>query len=509
MISVVDLKEFPSSIYDLIKKNKYTMRELRIAVLGNVDAGKSSLTGVLTKNVLDDGRGYARSLVSQFTHEKETGKTSSVTQNFSKDDGGNVVVYIDLAGHEKYLKTTLHGMTGFFPDYAMVVVGGNMGVTDITKEHINVAIALNVPFMIVITKVDIAPAHVMERTKKNIEEIIRDRLKRKTAVYMTRENVETLTQLRRWIPIFEISNKTGDGIDLLRRYIHYVQGFFAGLLAQKPQVSTSVSAPIPAPQTASFHLQEDMKDCSVFSVDRSYQVNGVGTVLSGQVCNGGFKKNDIGYLGPFHGVWHPVTVRSFHDNFQTGIEKMDEGESGCIAIKCLTKGVDMKKLAFRKGIYLMSSEKCKRYTTFDFEADVFIMHTHSTSINRNYQPVINCNKIVQTAKIVDICPIDDSLEKDKTQAHTQSISPVPYKRPLTSTIRAGDKCRIHFRFNHRPEFIQENDKFIFREGQTRGIGIIRKVMTTFLALQRGSEGSRESSDLAQQAISSVFSVATS
>ena len=470
------------------------MRELRIAVLGNVDAGKSSLTGVLTKNILDDGRGYARSLVSQFTHERETGKTSSVTQNFSKDDGGNVVVYIDLAGHEKYLKTTLYGMTGFFPDYGMVVVGGNMGVTDITKEHINVAIALNMPFMIVITKVDIAPAHVLERTKKHIEEIIREKLKRKTAVYMTGmaergENFETLTQLRRWIPIFTVSNKTGDGIDLLRRYVHYVQGFFAGLISQKIN-DASTTAPA---QVASFHLQEDMKDCSVFSVDRSYQVNGVGTVLSGQVCNGGFKRNDTAYLGPFHGIWHPVTVRSFHDNFRTGIEKMDMGESGCIAIKCLTKGIDMKKLAFRKGIYLMSSEKCKKYTVYDFEAEVFIMHTHSTSISRNYQPVINCNKIVQTAKIVDIQPVKveamvestpevPSEKSSSSSCSSSSSRPIQYKRLTTGsgTIRAGDRCRIRFRFNHRPEFIQENDRFIFREGQTRGIGVIRKVISSLM-----------------------------
>ena len=153
------------------------MRELRIAVLGNVDAGKSSLTGVLTKNILDDGRGYARSLVSQFSHEKNSGKTSSVTQNFSKNEDGRIVVYIDLAGHEKYLKTTLHGMSGFYPDYGMVVVGANMGITDITKEHMNVAIALNIPFMVVITKIDIAPVHVLEKTKASIEEIINKKLK--------------------------------------------------------------------------------------------------------------------------------------------------------------------------------------------------------------------------------------------------------------------------------------------------------------------------------------------
>jgi GTPase len=33
---------------------------VRIAVVGNVDAGKSTLLGVLTHNILDDGRGNAR-----------------------------------------------------------------------------------------------------------------------------------------------------------------------------------------------------------------------------------------------------------------------------------------------------------------------------------------------------------------------------------------------------------------------------------------------------------------
>ena len=39
--------------------------EVRVAVIGNVDSGKSTLVGVLTRSVLDDGRGYARSKVSQ------------------------------------------------------------------------------------------------------------------------------------------------------------------------------------------------------------------------------------------------------------------------------------------------------------------------------------------------------------------------------------------------------------------------------------------------------------
>jgi GTPase len=34
--------------------------DTRIAVIGNVDSGKSTLVGVLTKSMMDDGRGSAR-----------------------------------------------------------------------------------------------------------------------------------------------------------------------------------------------------------------------------------------------------------------------------------------------------------------------------------------------------------------------------------------------------------------------------------------------------------------
>jgi GTPase len=38
--------------------------QVRVAVIGNVDSGKSTMVGVLTRNMLDDGRGLARSKVS-------------------------------------------------------------------------------------------------------------------------------------------------------------------------------------------------------------------------------------------------------------------------------------------------------------------------------------------------------------------------------------------------------------------------------------------------------------
>ena len=44
--------------------------EVRVAVVGNVDAGKSTLLGVLTHCVLDDGRGNARTKL--FRHNLTT-----------------------------------------------------------------------------------------------------------------------------------------------------------------------------------------------------------------------------------------------------------------------------------------------------------------------------------------------------------------------------------------------------------------------------------------------------
>ena len=55
--------------------------EVRVAVIGNVDSGKSTLVGVLTRSVLDDGRGSARSKVFKHGHEEATGRTSSIGQH--------------------------------------------------------------------------------------------------------------------------------------------------------------------------------------------------------------------------------------------------------------------------------------------------------------------------------------------------------------------------------------------------------------------------------------------
>ena len=39
-----------------------------------------------------------------------------------------LITLIDLCGHTKYLKTTIFGLTGYSPDFAMLVVSANSGM---------------------------------------------------------------------------------------------------------------------------------------------------------------------------------------------------------------------------------------------------------------------------------------------------------------------------------------------------------------------------------------------
>jgi GTPase len=84
-----------------------------------------------------------------------------------------LVTFLDLCGHEKYLKTTMFGLVGLMPDYSMIVVGANMGVSRMTREHLGISLALGVPIFVVVTKIDIAPPNVYEETMNTLCKILK------------------------------------------------------------------------------------------------------------------------------------------------------------------------------------------------------------------------------------------------------------------------------------------------------------------------------------------------
>ena len=199
-----------------------------------------------------------------------------------------LVTFLDLCGHEKYLKTTMFGLVGLLPDYVMIIVGANMGVSKMTKEHLGITLALKIPLFIVITKVDIAPKQVYEDTLNKIKGIMSSpKIGKAPVVVKDGDNVQDFADklnTNRLTPIFTISNVTGEGLPKLKEFLSHVQSRIA--------VSGIVQTP---------------SDPVEFYIDGIYQVTGVGLVVAGTLKAGTVLPNQVLNLGPDKaGVFKPV-----------------------------------------------------------------------------------------------------------------------------------------------------------------------------------------------------------
>jgi len=416
--------------------------EVRVAVVGNVDAGKSTLLGVLTHGVLDNGRGLARLKLFRHKHEADSGRTSSVGNDIlGFDAAGNVVnecdshggiqdwtaicqkaakviTFIDLAGHEKYLKTTIFGMTGHAPDFCMLMVGANAGVVGMCKEHLGLALALSVPVFVVVTKIDMCPPNVLANTLKLIQKILRSPGCRKLPILVQTEDDVAMTATNftteRICPIFQVSNVTGENLDLLRHFLNLL--------------TTRVTY--------------DENDAAEFQIDDTYTVPGVGTVVSGTALKGTISLNDTLLLGPDPlGHFQPLSVKSIHRK-RLPVSEVRGGQSASFALK-----KQVKRTAIRKGMVLVSPN-IQPKACWEFEGELLVLH-HPTTISANYQAMLHCGSIRQTASII-----------------TMSVD----------HMRTGDKATVRFRFLKNPEYLHEGQRLVFREGRTKAIGSVVKLL---------------------------------
>ncbi|XP_010892193.1 GTP-binding protein 1 isoform X2 [Esox lucius] len=415
--------------------------EVRVAVVGNVDAGKSTLLGVLTHGELDNGRGFARQKLFRHKHEMESGRTSSVGNDIlgfdqegqvvNKPDshGGSldwtkiceksskVITFIDLAGHEKYLKTTVFGMTGHLPDFCMLMVGSNAGIVGMTKEHLGLALALNVPVFVVVTKIDMCPANILQETLKLLQRLLKSPGCRKIPVLVQNKDDVIVTasnfSSERMCPIFQISNVTGENMDLLKMFLN--------LLSSK----------------TSFREDEPAE----FQIDDTYSVPGVGTVVSGTTLRGLIRLNDTMLLGPDPlGSFLPIAVKSIHRK-RMPVKEVRGGQTASFALK------KIKRSSIRKGM-VMVSPRLSPQASWEFMAEILVLH-HPTTISPRYQAMVHCGSIRQTATIL-------TMNRD--------------------CLRTGDKASVHFRFIKTPEYLHADQRLVFREGRTKAVGTITKLL---------------------------------
>ena len=394
------------------------MKEIRIAVLGNVDSGKTTLISSLSNKILDNGRGYARSRIFKHKHELDSGRTSSISYNYLHINKEKYITFIDLAGHEKYYKTTIYGINSGFIDYALLLIGSNNGILRMTKEHLGIIKALNIPFFIILTKIDICPPNVLDRNIKELKLLLNKNFKKHTFDF---NNYNKYTN--KLIKIFTLSNVSGKGLNEFRDFLQELNNLDFKL--------------------NNCLLNEKEK---IFWIEECFTVKGIGLVLSGIMRKGSIKINDKMLIGPINKKFIEIQIKTIHDNFRNNIEELNTNISGCLNINVFNKENILRK-DIKKGMVLLNKDN-KKKASDSFIADIVILQ-HPTTIKLNYEPVIHCGKIAQSAKII-------KMNKEK--------------------LRMGEKDRITFKFKYKPEFIEIEDTLIFREGKTKGIGKIIKIL---------------------------------
>lgn len=88
-----------------------------------------------------------------------------------------------------------------------------------TREHLGICVALNLPFFVVVTKVDICPENIMKETMANLSKILKNPQVKRVPIPISEKHSEkdmnTLAdQLysERVCPIFTVSSVVGTGL---------------------------------------------------------------------------------------------------------------------------------------------------------------------------------------------------------------------------------------------------------------------------------------------------------
>lgn len=424
--------------------------EYNVAVVGEVDAAKSTLIGVLTSDILDDGRGKARLEVLSLKHEIETGRTSNVNtvlKTFKVNDKSVDVRFLDLAGHEKYINTTLKGLTAYYPDCALLLVAANRGVTRMTVEHFAACYKLSIPIIICITKIDIAPPEILKETIANVKKLCKPKDKKMMAFDIKEtKDLPRIAEVfngnpHSIIPFFKVSNVTGQGIDVLKEFFTLLD-----------------------PEIKDLSVQSYMKDSNVkrlFIVYKPYYVDHIGYVVFGRNYGEPISKRDTLMIGPINSKYQEFTVKSIHNSKRDPVNTLNTGESGCLAMG-FKKFQPNKKLL--KGVVVIDQPVYVRR----FVAEV-IIGKHSTTIKPGYKPFINSGSVAIIAKIVGLYKTNPYLEDDSTKECTRD----PNAKELTE-MRIGDHGFIEF-ILFSSQFMIPNNAIIFRDGHVKGTGVISRV----------------------------------
>ena len=210
-----------------------------VGVIGHVDHGKTALVRALTGMETD-----------RLAEEKRRG--ISIALGFAHLAIGDAVIdFIDMPGHERFVRTMVSGATGV--DTVLLVVAANEGIKPQTIEHLDVAGLLGLQrALVVVSKTDLVDLAQVAATAAAASDCAR-----KAGLAVTGTAV--------------VSALTGQGLDTLR----------AALLAAIPAHPPAASAGF-----------------AYLPVDRVFSVPGHGTVVTGTLRRGSLAVSDPVILMP-------------------------------------------------------------------------------------------------------------------------------------------------------------------------------------------------------------------
>jgi selenocysteine-specific elongation factor len=203
------------------------MSNLVVGTAGHIDHGKSSLVKALTGTDPD-----------RLKEEKARGIT--IELGFAHTTiGGTRVAFVDVPGHERFVRTMLAGVGGI--DCVLLIVASDESVMPQTREHFDICRLLRIARgIVVLTKSDLTDADTRALVREDVAELVKG-------------------SFLEHAPVIEVSASTGDGLDRLRDAIVAE----AGHAARRP-VNGAARLPI----------------------DRAFTMKGFGTVVTGTLVSG-------------------------------------------------------------------------------------------------------------------------------------------------------------------------------------------------------------------------------
>ena len=449
-------------------------RNIRIAVVGNVDAGKSTLIGTLTTSCLDDGRGKSRTSIMKHRHEIESGRTSTATTHLmgfrstgepiagrdqvramkrkSEDEiareSYRVITLMDLAGHEKYLKTTIHGVSSGFADHALILVNARHPPTHMTQHHLNLCCSFGIPVIVVFTKIDGCPEHAFKVSKEGVIKMLRSPEVQRTPYTVKNEQdiAMVIDKLHTLAPMIETSCVSGEGIELLQK-----------LLFSLPKRRR--------------HENKAHRSFE-FLVEDIFNVPGVGAVVSGFVNAGELTVGSNVFVGPTDdGTFMRTVAKSAHIA-RINTSHVTAGQSACLAF-ALNKEL-RKKL--RRGMVVLKENPT---STLQFDAEICVLKGEGTTIRRSYQAYVHILNVRQSAFARNIEIVNNHTVGLPT-SHSTSRGDKEGEEDVI-VLRPGSRAKVTFEFAKRPEYIRPGMRMLFRDGRVRGVGIITSIPAAGIA----------------------------